>query len=98
MTDPAANDDNPGKPPMSKMTSSDHPLGSAGFLDNAAFSAPTRPGILANFDDFEILRQIGAGGMGIVLLARNPAIDTLVAIKVLRPELAKEPRAVRRFL
>src|SRR5437016_4548752 len=107
MTDPVADpSDNPGKPvrqaqdrpPMSKMSSSDEPLGSQTLFDNSAFSPPTRPGILAVLDGFEVLRELGSGGMGVVLLARNTAMDTLVAIKLLRPDLAREPRAVHRFL
>ena len=34
-----------------------------------------------------ILRRIGAGGMGTLFLARDPAIDRLVAVKLLRQDL-----------
>jgi len=34
--------------------------------------------------DYEIIKQIGAGGMGAVYLARDPRLDRLVAIKKLR--------------
>jgi hypothetical protein len=37
---------------------------------------------------YEIMRPIGRGGMGIVYLARERALDRFVAIKVLRPDLA----------
>ena len=33
---------------------------------------------------YEILRTIGAGGMGVLWLARDPMIDRLVAIKLMR--------------
>ncbi|MCL4866686.1 MAG: protein kinase, partial [Gemmatimonadales bacterium] len=37
---------------------------------------------------YDIEREIGAGGMATVYLARDPKHDRQVAIKVLRPELA----------
>ena len=46
---------------------------------------------------YEIVRQLGRGGMGAVYLARERALDRLVAIKVLRPELAEAHEARERF-
>ena len=39
-------------------------------------------------DRYEILRELGAGGMATVYLARDAKHNRNVAIKVLRPELA----------
>lgn len=47
---------------------------------------------------YEVVRQLGEGGMGEVLLAKHVQLDQLVAIKILRAELASEPIAVERFL
>ncbi len=41
---------------------------------------------------------LGKGGMGAVVRARHLFMDQAVAIKVLRPTLARDPSAARRFL
>ncbi len=47
--------------------------------------------------DYVILDRLGAGGMGQVFTARHRRMDRLVAIKIISPELLKQPDAVRRF-
>ena len=47
---------------------------------------------------YSIERELGRGGMGIVLLARDVALDRPVAIKLLPPALAANPEARDRFL
>lgn len=46
---------------------------------------------------YEILRALGSGGMGTVFLARERTLDRLVAVKVLRPDLAEAADARERF-
>ncbi|UCC73824.1 MAG: protein kinase [Gemmatimonadota bacterium] len=46
---------------------------------------------------YEVERELGAGGMGTVFLARDLTLDRAVAIKILRPELATAA-AAERFL
>ncbi len=41
----------------------------------------------AHIDKYELIRRLGHGGMGTVYLARDPDLDRLVAIKVLREPL-----------
>src|SRR6185295_14606629 len=47
---------------------------------------------------YTIIRQLGAGGMGAVFLARHRHIGREAAIKVLLPELTRNEDIVARFL
>ena len=46
---------------------------------------------------YEVLGQLGAGGMGEVYRARDSRLDRDVAIKVLPEHLADDPAALSRF-
>ena len=45
--------------------------------------------------DYELESELGAGGMGVVYLARDVSLDRRVAIKIIRPELATALAAER---
>ncbi|MBP7937705.1 MAG: serine/threonine protein kinase [Phycisphaerae bacterium] len=70
----------------------------APLLQARLLDPPTHPGLLARLDRYGILRVIGEGGMSLVLLARDPASGSRVAIKMLKPEYMRERRVVHRFL
>ena len=59
---------------------------------------PLRPGVLAVLDHFEILRVLGGGGMGIVLLARDTKTARDVAVKLVRSDLVNNQEVIHRFL
>jgi hypothetical protein len=55
------------------------------------------PHRLGRLGGYEIAGVVGIGGMGVVLKAIDPALDRVVAIKVLAPHLAHSGTARRRF-
>jgi serine/threonine protein kinase/Tfp pilus assembly protein PilF len=82
----------------------EHPELAAALIEEletfAAFGSRAPEGELAGLGTlghYELRRQIGRGGMGVVYEAEDRSMDRLVAVKVLPHELLADSRAVARF-
>jgi Tol biopolymer transport system component/predicted Ser/Thr protein kinase len=49
-------------------------------------------------DRYQVVAQLGQGGMGVVYRARDTLLDRFVALKVLPPDKSSDPERRRRFL
>lgn len=65
-------------------------------LGASAVQGQIAPGTLLG-GRYEFLKSLGQGGMGAVYQARDLEVDRVVAIKIIRPELADNPEILRRF-
>jgi serine/threonine protein kinase len=53
---------------------------------------------IGRLGEYRVLKVLGGGGMGVVLLADDPQLQRRVALKVMKPVLAASPGARQRFL
>lgn len=66
-------------------------------FDLAWLAPPQSEDSIGRIGKFEVLGVSGSGGMGTVFRARDPDLNRIVAIKVLRPSRAEDEKIVARF-
>jgi hypothetical protein len=59
--------------------------------------APRPPDVPETLGGYQILKELGRGGMGTVYLARQLSLDRKVALKVMKPQWAGNPTFMARF-
>jgi serine/threonine protein kinase len=74
------------------------PAGAACAPKPAASPIANLPAELSNNPQYEVLRELGRGGMGVVYLAQNKLMDRLEVLKLVNQALLDRPGAVERFL
>ncbi len=65
---------------------------------HSGFVAPSPEELGQHFPQFEIVELLGKGAMGAVYKARQPKLDRYVALKILPPEVGKDPAFAERFM
>jgi serine/threonine protein kinase len=61
-------------------------------------TTPDVPAELVGLQGYEIVKELGRGGMGVVYLARSKLINRPEVLKVMNKALVGRPAAVERFL
>ena len=66
--------------------------------EDDGLAPPQAPDEIGRLGPYRILKVLGEGGMGKVFLAEDPNLQRSVALKVMKPALAKNTSARQRFL
>ena len=91
-----------------KSSTLEYPRGQAPVARAAAGRPATAVGVsrpaarpvapLPTLPDYELIRHLGSGGMGVLYLSKNLIMNRLEALKVVASHLTENPRVMERFL
>jgi len=100
LANPAVNPPEPNLLPTEEVDSVATPDGHANAADDGLefLAPPRRPDSLGRIGHYEVLEVLGQGGFGIVFRAYDEALQRVVAVKVLAPQIAATSPARKRFL
>ncbi|MGF1578779.1 MAG: protein kinase [Gemmataceae bacterium] len=84
-------------PPLkeTRAGSVDDTPSSMGSLESSPLHPPAT---IDSLGPYRILKKLGAGGMGVVYLAKEEVLQRTVALKVMKPDLAKRIDSRKRFI
>ena len=94
----ASGDDNPERTSAYATVAGNESADGEDLADLSFLSPPIAAGSLGRLDQFDVLEVIGQGGFGIVLKARDNALQRIAAVKVLLPNVARSGTARKRFI
>ncbi len=87
---------------MTKRIAAIHPCKDAdepvaSYSVDHLFEAPSHPEMMGRIGNYDIEREVGRGGMGVVFKAFDTELNRPLAIKILSPRLAENGTARQRF-
>src|SRR5437868_11485744 len=79
-------------------TSGPQATGSVLVIKQRQLSSPGEKSVPNKQAEYELIRVLGEGGMGVVYDARQTSVDRSVAIKMLKPKTSTDERQRQKFL
>jgi tRNA A-37 threonylcarbamoyl transferase component Bud32 len=87
----------PHEAPRACAEGSPEPSTTDGSTPRPDWGAAGAPAVLPRLPGFEVVRELGRGGMGVVYEAVHTVMGRRVAVKLIHPELLRHPSTVARF-